>query len=222
MWEPAPGSTPKVAPQAAPARSLWKQAPGWRRLIVSATLLTAAAVALPLALRSAPNAVTPLPEPAMSYAGPGSAGAAGTAGVPGAGSSTRTAGAETSQVCQFARAPAPTLSDGGTVVSFEDPATSLARLKRTEARLGASIDPDYRDNPRVEVRIEGGRYNGQYGVFIVPRSIQVHLGDRVRVQNGYRNVNLPCNYVPNLVTADLGPAPEFTGPGEPGASRPPP
>jgi hypothetical protein len=36
----------------------------------------------------------------------------------------------------------------------------------------------------------------------------VHLGDRVTVQGGYRNINLPCNYIPNLITADLGPLPD--------------
>jgi hypothetical protein len=25
------------------------------------------------------------------------------------------------------------------------------------------------------------------------------------VQTGYRNLNLPCNYIPNLITADIGP-----------------
>lgn len=109
-----------------------------------------------------------------------------------------------SNVCLLVGSPSPTGFAQGTVMSFEDRATSLARIQRTEAQSGGKIDPDYIDNQRVAVRMMGGRYQ----VFLVPKTMTVHLGDRVTVQGGYRNINLPCNYIPNLITADLGPMPD--------------
>jgi hypothetical protein len=31
------------------------------------------------------------------------------------------------------------------------------------------------------------------------------VGDRVTLQDTYRNMNLPCNYIPNLIVGDVGP-----------------
>ena len=80
----------------------------------------------------------------------------------------------------------------------------MARIQVTEAHNGGQIDPDYFDNQRVTVRLA----DGEYRVFLVPKTMQVQAGDRVTVQGGYRNINLRCSYIPNLITADLGPVPE--------------
>jgi hypothetical protein len=87
-------------------------------------------------------------------------------------------------------------------MSFEDRATSLVRTKHNEAELGGKIDPDYLDNQRVSVKLS----NGSYRIFIMPKTLTVRLGDTVVVQSLYKNVNRACEYIPPLVTSDLGPA----------------
>lgn len=107
-----------------------------------------------------------------------------------------------SDVCLLVLPPNPNMVGSGVVMSFEDRATSLARIQRSQADSGAKIDPDYIDNQRVTVRLP----NGNYHVFLVPKTMHVSVGDVVTMQSNYRNVNLPCNYVPNLIVADLGSA----------------
>jgi hypothetical protein len=114
-----------------------------------------------------------------------------------------------SDVCRMVMPPLPVALGNGVVMAFEDRATSLARIQLTQAQNKGVIDPNYIDNQRVTVRMG----DGQYHVFLVPKTLQVHPGDRVSFQSGYRNVNLPCNYVPNLITADRGPAPQNTATG---------
>jgi hypothetical protein len=180
--------------QAGPsARSLWRQAPGWRGLTVAAALLTLAAAALPLTVAiHTDGIVTVKPDPPVKPATPA------TPATPAA-----SAGPQP-QNCMLVESPQPTQRGSGTVVSFEDHTTSLRRIERTQASVGGQIDPDYIANQRAIVRVG----NGRYVVFIVPKTMQVHLGDRVLVQNGYRNINLPCNYIPQLITADLGASPD--------------
>jgi hypothetical protein len=90
----------------------------------------------------------------------------------------------------------------GTVVGFENHDISLARIQLTQTQMGGKIDPAYIANQRVNLRMP----NGRIVIFIRPDNLPVHLGDRVTVQDSYRNVSLPCNYVPQLITSDLGPA----------------
>ena len=147
---------------------------------------------------AAPAAPIPMSPPVQTASLPPAAAPATTSPAP------ATAPATQSNVCLLVGPPAPTAFGQGTVISFEDRATSLARISRTEAQNGGKIDPDYIDNLRVTVRLTNGRYQ----VLLVPKTMTVHPGDRVMVQGGYRNINLPCNYVPNLITADLGSAPQ--------------
>ncbi len=159
-------------------RSLWDAAPAWRNLVITAVVLTAAAVAVPFAVGTAmPDAVAPARSPAAHL--------------------------QASQVCSLALPSAPTIFNAGVVVGFENPSISYARIKKTEQRWGGQIEPDYIDNPRVAVRLPDGKTE----VFLEPKSIPVHIGDRVRVQDAYRNLNLPCTYVPPLISVDVGPAP---------------
>ena len=111
-------------------------------------------------------------------------------------------GAET-LACTLKSAPTPVALGAGTVYGFENRSISLARIQLTEQTVGGKIDPDYVDNLRVDVHLDSGRDI----VFLVPKALAVRVGDRVTVQGGYRNAALPCNYIPNLITADLGPAP---------------
>jgi hypothetical protein len=108
------------------------------------------------------------------------------------------------QACALQASPAPIALGGGTVESFIDHDTAQALIGRTQAQAGGRIDPDYVDNLRVAVRMD----DGSRATVIVPKAMAVRIGDRVAVQGSYRSAQLPCNYIPNLVTTDLGPAPE--------------
>ncbi|HEX4712432.1 hypothetical protein [Phenylobacterium sp.] len=110
-------------------------------------------------------------------------------------------GAQQPGVCLLQGSPAPHDLGMGTVTAFEDRSASMARIQLTQANTKGMIDPAYIDNLRVVVRMA----DGPARVILVPKSMTVQLGDRVMVQTGYRNLNLPCNYIPNLITADIGP-----------------
>jgi hypothetical protein len=115
----------------------------------------------------------------------------------------------TAPVCNMTRQDAtPRLIGLGTIVGFEDHAMSLARIRVTEANVRGLIDPDYIENQRVIVRSG----SGQEGVFIVPKGMSVQIGDRVILQDGYRNFALPCNYIPVQIASDIGPPPKPTSP----------
>src|SRR6185312_10335923 len=118
------------------------------------------------------------------------------------------------QACALRAAPAPVALGNGTVQSLVERTEAEAMIVRTQAMAGGKIDPDYANNQRLAVTLD----DGQRFTVLAPPGMVVHVGDRVAVQSSYRNAQLPCNYVPNLVTADLGSAPVPTssaGPGEP-------
>jgi hypothetical protein len=188
----APAERPVAAAVQAPAQAVVPSA-------VTAPPKAPAAVAGPVHAVAVP---APAPAPLQTAALPAPQAAPVTAAPETIAPATASPAAPTN-VCLIVMQPAPAHSGSGMVMGFEDRATSLARIQKTEANAGGKIDPDYVDNQRVTVRMGNGRYQ----VFLVPKSMQVHTGDRVTVQDGYRNLNLPCNYVPNLITADLGPAP---------------
>jgi hypothetical protein len=76
----------------------------------------------------------------------------------------------------------------------------LALIQTTQRKIGGLIDPDYADNQRVNVGLDGGVVR----LVLVPKTMQVHIADTINWQEGYRNAKLPCNYIPALITADLG------------------
>lgn len=230
-------SEPGMAPLGqAEAESLWHRAPGWRTLTVAASLLTLVAASLPillpeegapashssfaaparvrvaLALKPAPPS-TPAPSssaPQLPAPHPRVSAAPAPAKVPpqqlrlASAPQAQTASQSTAPVCNMRQEDiAPRLIGLGKIIGFEDHALSLARIQLTEANVGGTIDPDYVENQRVTVR----RNNGQVGVFIVPKGMSVQVGDRVTLQNGYRNTALPCNYKPVQIASDIGPPP---------------
>jgi hypothetical protein len=218
LWEKAPAwrglvtaaslftvlavATPALLPADAPAAATphrVAQQPKAQAPLVAAAPAPVSVAPAPVA----PIAVTPTPHPAPVHAPPQLA-SLQPAPQPVPQIAPQVAPQAQPNVCLLTMAPAPTGFGQGMVMSFEDHATSLARIKMTEARAGGQIDPDYVDNQRVTLHMG----NGSYQVFLVPRTMHVNLGDRVMVQGGYRNINLPCNYVPNLITTDLGPPPQ--------------
>jgi len=143
-----------------------------------------------------PAQPVPAPVPPMTHILPGS--------LPAPQPQVASAAPQTETVCNLRQpATAPQLVGIGTITGVEDRAEALARIQVSEANSGGKIDPAYIDNTRVFVRREDGRT----AVFIVPKGMQVAIGDRVTLQNGYRNMALPCNYVPVMIATDIGPAP---------------
>jgi hypothetical protein len=123
------------------------------------------------------------------------------------------ASAGQTQACALQVSPAPLALGGGVVESFIDHATAQAMIGRTQTQAGGKIDPDYVDNLRVAVRMD----DGSRATVLIPKAMAVRIGDRVAVQSSYRSAKLPCNYVPNLVTIDLGPAPDQLAASSPGS-----
>jgi hypothetical protein len=241
---------PLLQSSAQDQRSLWETAPGWRRLTITASVLTLAAVAVPLLLpqpqtatpsqpiaavvaqaRTAPAIVSAapaavvasvqpktmtrppahpapvLPQPATPQPAAPPPEITATPITPQVSTQpAQTAPQASSNATACAMGPAPTapqLMGFGTIIRFEDHATSLARIPFTEASVHGKIDPDYIDNLRVLVRKSDG--TGQY--FIVPKNMVVQIGDRVTLQSSYRNMALPCNYIPITLGSDIGPDP---------------
>lgn len=242
-------------------QKLWDQAPGWRNLVIGASLLTTVALALPLmpepAVKSAGLAAAPKPHPvqtaaltpapakpvvtpaapapapvvthakalktaAVTHQAPLSAQTTSPATPPAQlasaapqtppQSAAEPATAPQSNVCLLISGPvAPHLMGMGRVIAFEDRPTSLARIQLTQRQSGGLIDPAYVDNLRVHVDLGNGRIR----VLLVPKGMTVNIGDLITWQNAYRNLNLPCNYIPNLISTDMGP------PRKPPPSQPP-
>lgn len=176
----APATTPSVGPTPAPP----------------------SAASPPPSLASAPppappHAAAPRPAPAVQAAP-----ALAQAEPPPAAALPQLAPAEP-QACLLTARPAPNRFGHGVVVALEDPATAAALTRKREGELGGRIDPEYATARQAEVRMT----NGDEVVFNVPRTLQVRPGDQVATQNIHRSLNLPCNYTPAIITADLGPAP---------------
>lgn len=270
---------------------LWDQAPGWRNLVITASLLTTVALALPLmpepAAKSAAIAAQPRPHPVQTatlapapakpvlapitpapvapapaapapatpvrpalhtaivkpvtaHAAPSTPAAqpataqpataqpapatasppaqlASAAPQPTPSTAAEPATADPSKVCLLNGPLAPHPQDVGRVVAFEDRAMALARIQLTQSISHGQIDPAYVDNQRVHIDLG----NGHIRVVLVPRGMTVSMGDIVMVQSGYRNMSLPCNYVPNLITSDLGPQGNRPPPSQVPAQSPP-
>lgn len=219
-------------------KGLWGHAPGWRKLAITASFLTLAALALPTLLPQ-PEAVTGLsqnaalehvslatpaaPAPAPSLA-PEPAVPLPTDPAPAtvaprphalvshvpvqAEAAPQTQAAPQAPVCALHQARGPAPMGQGTIIGLQDASLAHDDIPRREARQGGAIDPHYLDDQRAMVRQDDGRVQA----FDVPKGMPVHVGDRVSLQNSYQNVELPCSYVPILITADSGPAAQAAPP----------
>jgi len=169
---PSPLPAHDSALQSGPAKAagpdfrLWRDAPGWRTLIIAAIGISAALVALPLIETSTDQAQTDM------------------------------------KACQAKPFPFSHPARQGEVVGFLSPEQADNAVQRTQAQLGRTINPDYLSNVRSLVHLDGGVQGSRY-IYLVPQGMSVRMGDRVEVIGGRIDPNLPCQYVPALITRDL-------------------
>jgi hypothetical protein len=105
--------------------------------------------------------------------------------------------------CNMLVPSVPGALGSGTVMAILTPDMSRANIDNAQAAAHGSIDPAYTNRVAVGVRLDSGL--NQVGR--LPPGLVAHVGDRVAMQTWYKNTALPCNYIPNMVTADLGPPP---------------
>ena len=179
------------AQTAASDDSLWNRAPTWRNLTIVASLLTCAALAVQLNSQLATQPSTPTAPPVP--AGPTSPTA-----------STESMPAANPNICLIVMRPDPIPRGSGTVFGFLTPQQIHTRIAIDEARLAGTINPAYRDRPRALIRVDGDPDPNHYWASVVPAGMQVNLGDHVYYQTAYRDLSLPCGYIPTIITKDEG------------------
>jgi hypothetical protein len=75
-------------------------------------------------------------------------------------------------------------------------------LQINQANLDMYINPDYVDNIRVFVHVDGTR-DGAWTVVLLPHGLAVQTGDRVEFTVVYSDPSRPCHYVPPLASSVL-------------------
>jgi hypothetical protein len=86
----------------------------------------------------------------------------------------------------------------GVVLRFLSPEEAANLLRITEARLGVTINPNYRLDKRAVVR-RGVGPAGPTITALVPLGMDVQVGDHVDMQGFQIDPSLPCHYIPNLI-----------------------
>lgn len=89
-------------------------------------------------------------------------------------------------------------SGRGQIVGFLTSDQAAKLLQNTQFSSRMAINPDFLANVRSLVHLEGS-VDGTRGVYLVPQSINVRIGDHVDVVGGHVDPSLPCHYIPNLV-----------------------
>ncbi len=75
-------------------------------------------------------------------------------------------------------------------------------IQITQANRDRYISPDYVDNIRVFVHIDGTK-EGAWSIVLLPRGVTVRNGSRVEFVRGHLDPSRPCHYIPNLVSRVL-------------------
>jgi hypothetical protein len=165
-WAPIPehSLSPAAEPLEAQNFTLWRDAPGWRNLILAAIGFSVALLTLPF-IAASPSSDTTAKE--TTCQGPSSGSFMGRSGH-------------------------------GEVVGFLNPEQAMKLLQQTQFMTRMAINPDYLSNVRSLVHLDGS-VEGSRIVYLVPKGITVHIGDRVDVVGGHVDTNLPCHYIPNLI-----------------------
>ena len=104
--------------------------------------------------------------------------------------------------CQAKTLPFAGPARQGQVVGFLSTDQANRLMQQTQAELRMAINPDYIGNVRSLVHLDGSPEGSRF-VFLVPQGMNVRIGDRVEVIGGRVDSNLPCHYIPTLITRGL-------------------
>jgi hypothetical protein len=107
-----------------------------------------------------------------------------------------------SRACQSKAVPQSHSARQGQIVGFLSTEQANSALQYTQSQLGMTINPDYLANVRSLVHLDGGA-QGARSIYLVPQGMTVRTGDRVEVIGGRLDPDLPCHYIPNIITRDL-------------------
>jgi hypothetical protein len=72
-------------------------------------------------------------------------------------------------------------------------------IQLTQANTDMDISPDYLDNMRVSVHVDG-THEGASSVVLLPHGLTVRNGNRVEFVPSHLDPSRPCHYIPNLVS----------------------
>ncbi len=81
-------------------------------------------------------------------------------------------------------------------------AQAAEMIKRTQARRDMFISPNYIDNIRIFVHVDGAPEGASLAV-LLPPGLSVQAGDRVEFLAGHLDPPTPCHYIPNLASRVL-------------------
>jgi hypothetical protein len=108
----------------------------------------------------------------------------------------------TSPACQGKALPQSHVVRRGQIVGFLSTEQANNALQYTQSQSGMTISPEYVANLRSLVHLDGAAA-GSRSIYLVPQNMTVRNGDRVEVIGGRLDPNLPCHYIPNIITRDL-------------------
>ncbi|OLP49407.1 hypothetical protein BJF91_20405 [Allorhizobium taibaishanense] len=84
------------------------------------------------------------------------------------------------------------------ILGFLTPAQSEHSVEITQAKTNVLIDPAYRDNLRASVHPVNAPKDAKT-IAIIPKGMNVHMGDQVAIVGWHASPTLACRYVPNSV-----------------------
>jgi hypothetical protein len=187
--------------------SLWDRAPGWRNLVVAASALTLAALAIPVLVPE--EEVLPLPQPAPALEAVSATPSVTLSPLPvqpRVAAAPRAASPAPMPACALSLPTEARPMGTGVVVRYIPPLQAERRALANQQSLRAPISPLYAQTPRLVVRMDGADAGGGGQIVVVPPGMAVQIGDRVAFNAIRRDPVTPCSYIPPLVTGDSGPA----------------
>jgi len=157
---------------------LWGKAPAWRNLTIAAVCLGSMVVTVPLLK------IEPVPEVPIR---------ADDSGI----ASSESAAAPQEETCRL-QPGNKWMTRVSQVVGFGTPEQAAEAIKRTQAKMGTKISPDYTTQQRalVEDSFDGAKVRN---LALIPEGLTVHVGDNVEIFSSYRDPKYPCNYVPRVI-----------------------
>lgn len=95
---------------------------------------------------------------------------------------------------------------GGVVIGYQGTLAAQRRLSANERNLGGSINPAFANTPRAIVQPDTSMPGTERQIVVVPPGITVGIGDHITFNRIHRDANMPCGFVPPLITSDSGPS----------------